>query len=97
MAQTKVVDAVTAVIALAGATAFSPTGPFVIDAVGLAVGEYLILNRLMTDGNYKPATNDKGAIVLSVHPNTVVVDAPGTYKLTKPTVTSAVTAGWELI
>lgn len=97
MAQAKVIDGVTAVVALAGATAFTPTGPFVIDAVGLAVGEYLILNRLMTDGNYKPATNEKGPIVLSAFPNTVVVEAPGTYKLTKPTVTAAVTAGWELV
>lgn len=98
MAQAKVIDGVTAIVALAGATAFTPTGPFVIDAVGLAVGEYVILNRLMSDEDYWPATNDKGPIVLSAFPNTVVVDAGGTYKITKPTVTAAaVTVGWEEI
>lgn len=97
MAQAIVMNAQTAVIAVAAATAFVAAGPFVADAVGLAVGEIVILNRLMSDGNYKPATNDKGAIILSAIPNTIVVEAPGTYKFSKPTVTAAVTVGWEVI
>lgn len=87
MAQTKVIDAVTAVVALAGATAFTTTSAFTLDAVGLKVGEFVILHRLMSDGNYHVATNDKKAVVLSAFPNTIVVDAPGTYKVTKPAIT----------
>lgn len=97
MALAKVIDGVTAVVALAGATAFTPTGPFVLDAVGLTVGQFVILNKLNSDGTYRPVTNEKGAIVLSAIPNTVVVEALGTYKVTKPTVTAAVTVGWEEI
>jgi len=97
MALAKVIDGVTAAVALAGATVFSPTGAFVVDAVGLTVGQYVILNKLMSDGVYHPATDKSGAIVLSAFPNHAVVDAPGSYKLTKPQVTAAVTCGWEVI
>jgi hypothetical protein len=98
MAQAIVMNGVTAVVDLAGATAFSPTSAFCVDAVGLGVNEYVIVNKRMSDGiTYKPLTNSNGSVVLSAIPNTVIVDAPGTYKITKPTSTSAVTVGWELI
>jgi hypothetical protein len=97
MALAKVIDGVTAVVNLAGATVFSPAGAFVVDAVGLGVGQYVIVNKLMSDGVYHPATDKNGTIVLSMFPNHVVIDAPGSYKLTKPTVTAAVTCGWEAI
>ena len=97
MALAKVIDGVTAAVTLAGATVFSPTGPFVVDAVGLAVGQFVIVNKLMSDGVYHPATDKNGTIILSAFPNHVIVNAPGSYKLTKPQVTAAVTCGWEVV
>jgi len=90
-------NAQTAVVALAGATAFTPTGPFVLDAVGLKVGEVCLVNKLQSDGTYRPVTNEKGAVFLSAVPNTIVIEALGTYKVTKPAATAAVTVGWEEI
>ena len=98
MALAVLINNQTAAVALAGATEFSPTGPFVIDANSLKPGEYIILYKLFSDGVYHPATNKDGAIILSAFPNNVIVDAPGSYKLVKPTVTSVgVTAGWEAV
>ena len=97
MALTKLIDGVTAAVFEPAATVFSPTGAFLIDAVGLKVGEYIILYKLFSDGSYYPATDKNGSIVLSNAPNNVIVDAPGSYKLVKPTVTASVTAGWEEI
>lgn len=96
MALTKLIDGVTAAVLEPAATVFSPTGPFVIDASGLKVGEYVILYKLMSVGTYKPVTNKEGTIALSQSPNNILIDVPGSYKLVKPTVTAAVTAGWEL-
>jgi hypothetical protein len=46
-------------------------------------------------GAYHPATDKNGVIKLSDNPNNILVDVPGSYKLVKPTITPAVTAGWE--
>jgi len=97
MALAVLINAQTAVVAVAGATAFSPTGAFLIDASGLKPEEYVLLYKLFSDGAYHPATDKSGVIKLSDNPNNVIVDAPGTYKLVKPTITAAVTAGWEEI
>lgn len=97
MALAVLINAQTAVVAVAGATAFSPTGAFVIDASGLKPEEYVLLYKLFSDGAYHPATDKNGVIKLSDNPNNVLVDVPGSYKLVKPTITAAVTAGWEEI
>ena len=95
MAIIKVIDAETAIVDLASATQFTTTGTFVIDAVGLKADENVIVHRLMSDGLFHPLTNDKGTVILSANPNAVLLDTGGTYKVTKPTVTEAVTVGYE--
>lgn len=97
MALTKVMDGITAAVDLDGATSFTLAGPGVVDAVGLKVGQSVIVNKLMSDGVYHPLTNRKRSIVLSNFPNVEIIDAAGTYKLTKPQVTEAVTCGYEEI
>lgn len=97
MAITKVIDAVSAAINLAGATSFSVTGLAAIDAVGFSsVDDVVIVNRLMSDGAYHPLTQKGEAVVLKAMNNAVTVEY-GTYKLTRPVAGAAITAGYEEI
>jgi hypothetical protein len=57
MALAVLINAQTAVVvvAVAGATAFSPTGAFVIDASGLGPEQYVLLYKLFYDGGLSPS------------------------------------------
>jgi hypothetical protein len=95
MAITKVINGVTTAVDLATATAFSITDPTTITADNFAVGEYAIVHRLGPSGEYRPATNRDGSIVLSALPNIVLLDAPATYKVTKTVTAVAAYVGYE--
>jgi len=97
MALAKVIDNVTAAVLEPAATVFTPAGPFVIDAVGLRVDEYVIIYKLFSDGLYHPATDYNGVLALSNNPNNIIIEAGGSYKAVKPKVTLGVTVGWELV
>lgn len=88
---------VSAAVLLADATAFTITEPTTLLADGLLVGENLIVYRLGPSGEYKPATNKDGAIVLSAYPNTALLDAPNTYKVPKPITSGEVHVGYVVV
>jgi hypothetical protein len=83
MAITNVIDGVSEAVDLASATAFEITEATPILADNFEVGEIARVYRLGPSGEYKPATNKDGWIVLSWAPNMVLLEAPGTYKIDK--------------
>ena len=94
MAITNVINGVTTAVAIGAATAFTITEPTTILADGLKVGENVVVWRLGPSGSYVPATNKEGSIVLSAVPNMAVLDAAGTYKMTKGVTEANVYAGY---
>lgn len=94
MAITVVITNETDPVSLAVATSFSITEPTPILADNLAVDEYALVYRLGPSGEYKPATNKDGTIFLSWAPNTAVLDAAGTYKITKTLSSTGVYVGY---
>lgn len=84
---TNVIDGVTEAVDLTSATSFEITDATPILADNFEVGEVALVYRLGPSGDYKAATNKDGTIFLSWAPNIALLEAPGTYKITK-TVTS---------
>lgn len=95
MAITNVIDGVTTVVVIGDATPFSITDPTSITADNFAVNEIAIVWRLGPSGEYVPATNSFGTIILSAVPNMAVLDAPATYKITKTETDVAAYVGYE--
>lgn len=90
-------DAITpADTAAFAATEFVTSGAFTIDADGLSGSEFLRLHRLGPSGNFFPLTNSKEEITLGEFPNTVYINAPGTYRIEKTeTASDEVYAAWQ--
>jgi hypothetical protein len=92
---TKLIDAETAAVDLATATAFEVTFATSLTADYMSVGEIALVYRLGGSGDYLPATNKDGSIYLSAFPNMVLLDIPGQYKVTKGVTQEEVTIGYE--
>lgn len=63
-------------------TEFVTTGPFVLYGDDFGVDESAILYRTGPKG-LRPATSEKGVILVSAQPNFVYVEAAGTYRVVK--------------
>jgi hypothetical protein len=94
MAITNVIDGVKPAVVIANATAFTVLDPTTATADGFAVGEFAQVFRLGPNGDYSAATNKDGYIILSVFPNTVLLDAPATYKIIKTATTADAYVGY---
>lgn len=96
MAITTVIAAKIAAVAITDATTeFVTTGPFVLYGDDFGVGESAILYRTGPSG-LRPATNEKGAILVSAYPNFVYVEAAGTYRVVKTATALAAAVGYEV-
>lgn len=95
MAITNVIDGVDEAVAVGDATEFSITEATTITADYFGRGEIARVYRLGPSGGYIAATNKDGSIWLSDIPNTVVLDAPGTYKIDKDVTNVAAYVGYE--
>lgn len=82
MAITNVIDGVTTAVSLESATAFELIDTTTVYADYFKIDEVAIVHRLGPSGNYLPATNKSGSIVLSAYPNMAVLE-PAWYKITK--------------
>ena len=76
-------------------TEFVTTGPFVLYGDDFAAGEHCMLTRLGPSGAQKPMTNKDGVILVSSNPNTVYVEAFGTFRLVKSVTSSEASVGYE--
>jgi len=94
MAITVKIAATTAADSGAG-TEFITTAPFVLYGDDFGVDEHAILTRLGPSGAHKPMTNKDGVIMVSAFPNTVLVDAFGTFRLIKTVTAVAASVGYE--
>ena len=83
MAITNVINGIKTAVLIADATAFTVVDPTTATADGFSGGEFAQVFRLGPNGGYSAATNKDGYIILSVFPNTVLLDAPATYKIIK--------------
>jgi hypothetical protein len=82
--------------ATSGATTeFTTTGPFVLYGDHFGWAESAQLLRLGPSGEYLPATNKDGVIQVGAHPNMVLVDAPGTYRIDKTKTVATASVGYE--
>jgi len=95
MAITVVITNETAAVDLATAIAFTITDVALVTADNIGRDESVIIYRLGPSGDYKPATNQFGAIVLSDLPNTVKLDGPGTFKAVKTVTELGAYVGYE--
>lgn len=94
MAITPIIPASVAAVSGAG-TEFVTTGPFVLYGDDFGVGEHCMLTRLGPSGVHKPMTNKDGAILVSHAPNTVYVEAFGTFRLIKTATAAEASVGYE--
>ena len=76
-------------------TEFTTTSPFVLYGDHFGWAESAQLLRLGPSGEYLPATNKDGVIMVSAFPNMVLVDAPGTYRVDKGATVAAASVGYE--
>lgn len=95
MAVTVVISNETAAVDLAAATAFTISDVALVTADNVGEGEHVLIYRLGPSGDYKPATNQFGTIVLSGLPNTVKLDGPGTFKAVKTVTKLGAYVGYE--
>lgn len=95
MAITKVIDNVTAAIELAAATPFIVTDAALVTADNFSGNEAAVVYRLGPSGDYNPVTSLDRAVVLSSMPNTVKLDGPGTFKVTKTVTAVGAYVGYE--
>jgi hypothetical protein len=84
-----------AVLITDATTEFITTGPFLLYADGLAIGEHVMLHRKGPSANFLPATDKNGPIILSAFPNWIYVEAGGTFRLTKTASAANVVVGYE--
>lgn len=77
------------------ATEFTATGPFVLYADYFEVGQNALLFRKGPSGNFLPATNVNGGIVVSALPNTAYVDTGGVFRIQKDATSASVSVGYE--
>ena len=94
MAITTKISATTAAVTPGADNEFTTSGPFTLYADDLAWGEHVTLWRLGPTG-YREATNKHGTITVSAAPNMVYIDAPGTYRLSKPETKQPAAIGYE--
>jgi len=83
MAITNVIDGVAVAVDEATAVSFAVTSASLLTADNFALGENARVLRLGPSGDYIPATNKDGAIVLSAIPNMALLEGPARYKVTK--------------
>ena len=76
-------------------TEFTTTGPFVLYGDHFGWDESAQLLRLGPSGQYLPATNREGVILVGSQPNMVLVDVPGSYRLDKVATAAAASVGYE--
>jgi len=94
MAITVVISATTAAASGAG-TQFTTTGPFVLYGDNFAGTEFASLTRLGPSAAYSVMTNKDGAIGVGARPNSVYVEAAGTFRVDKPATVAAASIGYE--
>ncbi len=95
MAITVLITNQTAAVDLATATSFTISDVALVTADNMSEGEHVLIYRLGPSGDYKPATNQFGTIVLSDRPNTVKLDGPGTFKAVKTVTVLGAYVGYE--
>ena len=95
MAITVLINNETAAVDLASAVAFTISDVALVTADNIGRDESVIIYRLGPSGDYKPATTEFGAIVLSDLPNVVKLDGPGTFKATKTATDLGAYVGYE--
>lgn len=98
MAITVVITARTAAVALTDETTrFTTSGPFVLYGDGFGVNDFekAYLYRLGPGGTYIQFTNEKGRAYVAHRPNTVYVEAAGSYQIVKTTTGAAASVGYE--
>lgn len=79
------------------ATEFTTTGPFVLYADYFEVGQNAVLYRKGPSGDFLPATNVDGGIVVSALPNTAYVDAAGIFRIKKDATSASAKVGYEVV
>ena len=94
MAITVLINGVDTAVALGDATSFDITEPTPILADYMEEGEVALVYRLGPSGSYVAATNKNGAIYLSSRPNIALLEAAGTYKITKEATANEVYIGY---
>jgi hypothetical protein len=95
MAITVLIVATVAAVAPAVGNQFTASGPFVLYGDNFTAGKKATLMRLGPSGEYLPATNKDGRIIVSDNPNMVYVDAAGIYQVGKDATPIAASVGWE--
>jgi len=76
-------------------TEFVAIGPFVLYGDDFGVGESAVLHRLGPNGVFSPLTNKDGLVSVSSAPNSVYVEALGTYRITKSATAALASVGYE--
>ncbi len=95
MAITVKIAAKTAAEAPAAGNEFTTTGPFTFVGDDFTAGRRAYLMRLGPSGEFRHFTNKEGRVFVSDYPNTVWVDAAGTFRIEKDATQLAACVGYE--